>query len=562
MSTISGSGSGSSNKAYNAEVVKKNNEKRAAEKENDMVAHHRQELKTLAESYNNKLEQLKEMHGKEMAQIKAELSNMVQEKNRKHSQEVDDIRHIHRLQLEKMAKESDEKIGTMRYEREVEKQNMKNSQEREREYKDTRYEDTVKKNNEMFEEYASGVREELHKALEKQGERMDKAKQKEVKALTDDRDKRMNDSYNMNKHVTTEKNREIKKLQRHLHDQHNELTKDFLEKVKNEKVDHAKDIENRREVYKESLKDMRQRYTDALEEERDRTIDTNDGFRSSVEKRLGEKVRDLERRVTQAKEDHAKTEIDLKKKYDVEKRNLRNAFQHNVENFEQQRNEAVEQYKDVSQKDLKKAKKEFDQMHKVSTEYFKKQVDDLKNKKDEISTQKEEELRQQHDHMNMRMEQRVQGVKNAMQNANDKAKNYYDDSLVQLKDVYRENLGDLHENFTTEKNTITTNLRDNMRKSAMKSNQQLINVRNSYDTKVQAMTEMNERKLRTLKWEHDRLLKEQTKEAKINLDMKDVQYNSKISQMQEEHVKQIDNLNKKHQEEIGRLITTTTKRTT
>ncbi len=557
MSTISGSGS--NNKAYN-ESVRKNNTEKRVEKENEMIANHRQELKNLAENYNNKLEQLKELHGREMAQMKAELSNMVQEKNRKHSQEVEDVRHIHRLQLEKIAKENDEKISSLRYENEVEKANMKNAQVRERDYKDTRYQDAERKHSEMFEEYSTGVREELHNALEKQNERMEKAKQKEVRALTEDRDRRMNDSYNMNKHVNTEKNREIKKLQRQLHDQHNELTEDFLEKVKNEKINHAQDIENRREVYKESLGEMRQRYTDALEEERDRAIGSNDGFRSSVEKRLGEKVRGLERRVTQAKEDHARTEIELKKKYEVEKRNLRNAFQHNVEDFEQQRNSAVEQYKEVSQKDLRKAQKEYDQMHKVSTEYFKKQVDELKNKKDEIATQKEEELRQQHDHMNMRMEQRVQGVKNAMQNANDKAKNYYEDSIVQVKDVYRENLNDLHQNFSTEKNTITTNLRENMRKSAMKSNQQLINVRNSYDTKVQGMTENNERKLRSLKWEHERLMKEQIKEAKNSLEMKDVQYGSKISQMQEEHNKQIDNLNKKHQEEIGRLITTTAKR--
>ncbi|OQW48601.1 MAG: hypothetical protein A4S09_04170 [Proteobacteria bacterium SG_bin7] len=559
MSTISGSGSGSNNKAYN-ESVRKNSAEKRVEKESELIANHRQELKNLAENYNSKIEQLKELHGREMAQMKAELSNVVQEKNRKHSQEIEDVRSIHRQQLEKIAKENDERIHALRYENEVEKTNMRNAQARERDYKDTRYQDAEKRHSEMFNEYASGMREELHNALEKQNERMEKAKQKEVKALTDDRDRRMNDSYNLNKHVTAEKNREIKKLQRQIHDQHDELTDDFLEKVKNEKISHAKDIENRREVYKESLGEMRQRYSDALEEERDRAMSSNDGFRSSVEKRLSEKVRGLERRVTQAKEDHARTEIELKKKYDIEKRNLRNAFQHNVEDFEQQRNNAVEQYKEVSQTDLRKAKKEYDQMHKISTEYFKKQVDDLKNKKDEIATQKDEEIRQQHDHLNTRMEQRVQGVKNAMQNANDKAKNYYEDSLVQLKDVYRENLNDLHSNFRAEKNTITTNLRDNMRKSAMKSNQQLINVRNAYDTKVQSITEDNERKLRNLKWEHERLMKEQIKEAKNNLEMKDVQYGSKIAQMQEEHIKQIDNLNKKHQEEIGRLITTTTKR--
>lgn len=561
MSTISGSGSGSgSNKSnYTNELTRKNNERRV-QQENDKIAQHRRELKKLAESYNEKLQLLKEQHGKEMDAMKDELSRIVDEKNRKHSQEVDDIRHLHRMQLEKTAKENGEKVSSIRYEHELQKKQMKDASQRERDYKDTRYEDILRQNNEHFENYSANIRKEMNKALEETNARNEQTRQKEVKALVEDRDRRINDSYNMNKHVTQQKNREIKTLQRRIHDQHAELTDDFLEKVKNEQFAHSKDIENRREVYKNSIEEMRQRYSDALDEERSRNIDNNDGFRSSVEKRLGEKVRDLERRINQAQQDHARTEIDLKKQYEVEKRNLRNSFQLNVDNFEQQRNEAVVEYKELSQKDLQRAKKEYDQMHKVSTDYFKKQIDDLKNKKDEISTQKEDELRQQHDHMSARMEQRVKGVRNAMQNEKNKAQNYYDDSLSQIKEVYKENLSEIHDNFTNEKNTITTNLRDSMRKSAMKSNEQLLNVRNAFDTKTQKASEETERKLRSLKWEHERLMKEQIKESKNNLEMKDIQYNSKITQMQEEHKKQVDNINKKHQDEISRLITSTTKR--
>jgi len=233
---------------------------------------------------------------------------------------------------------------------------------------------------------------------------------------------------------------------------------------------------------------------------------------------------------------------------------LRNAFQLNVEDFEKQRDESVDLYKEVAHKDVLKSKKEFDKLLKMSNTYHRGEINSTKSRSDETIEQKKEEYAHMKDHLTQRMNKRVATVQTGLQLENKKSQDYYNDSLEQMKMEQSDSLTDVREKLTNDKKEVVGHLRQSLRKNAMKSNEQLIGTKLELEKKLQGIADDNERRLRSLKWESDRILKEQAKESKMSLEMKEQQYKSKIVQMQDEYKKNVDVMNKNHQDEVTKLI--------
>ncbi len=549
MSSVSSS---SDKKAY-SESVKKNPNKKT-QQQNEVTAKHRKEIKGLAQKYSAEMEALKNRHQQEMTQLKARANESMSRRDKKNNEEISEIRNVHRQQVEKSARENEERIEVMKDQYETQNEKLKKSAERQLENKDKNLQNISAENSKRFEEYSENMREGMQKGLDSQREKIEDKYVKQAKILIDDRDLQMENAQDANRRMRIDKDAEIARLQQLKRDQKENLAEDYMAKVNQERKIHASDIENRREVYKGSVDQLRERYREALDKEKIENAENQGGFKRGVEGRLSEQVRNLERRVNQMKSDHAATEIELKKSYDKQKQNLKNAFQLNVEDFEKQRDESVDLYKEVAHKDVLKSKKEFDKTLKMSNTYYKGELNNLKARAEETNEQKTEEYNRMKDHLTQRMDKRVATVQTGLQMENKKSQDFYNDSLEQMKVVQNDTLMDVRETLNKEKKEVVSNLRENLRKNAMKSNDQLIGTKLELEKKLQNIADDNERRLRSLKWESDRMLKEQAKESKMSLEMKEQQYKSKIAQMQEEYKKNVDVMNKKHQDEVTKLI--------
>lgn len=549
MSSVSSS---SDKKAYN-ESVKKNQNKKVDEK-NEIAAKHRRELRNLSEKYAKEMEDLKNQHQQEVTNLKNRANESMNKRDKRNNEDISDLRSLHRQQLEKAAKENEARLDALRNQYEAENKNYKKSAEKQIESKEKTLEKITNENNKRFTEYSDTMREGMKQGLDNQREKIEAKYNKETKLLTDDRDTQLASAQEAYRNMRVDKNAEIARLDQLKRSQKEDLAEDYLVQVEAERSRHAEDIENRRNVYKESVDQLRERYRKSLEQEKVENAESQGGFKRGVEGRLGEQVKNLERKINQMKMDHAATEFELKKNYEKQKQNLKNAFQLNVEDFEKQRDNSVDMYKEVAHKDIEKARKDFDRTLKLNNNYFKGELENLKSRGEESNTQKNEEYNRMRDHLTSQMNKRVSVVTTGLQQENKKSRDYYNDSMEQMKVEQGETLASIREVHNKDKKEVIGNLRENLRKTSMKSNEELVSTKIELEKKLQSIADENERKLRALRWESDRLLKEQKKESKTTLEMKEQQYMNKISQMQEEYKKNIDAINKNHQNEVTKLI--------
>mgnify|MGYP001611631914 CR=1 FL=1 len=549
MSSVSSS---AEKKAY-SESAKKNSDKKT-EQQNNVTAKHRKEIKSLAQKYSEEMEELKGRHQQEMGQLKARANETLSKRDRKNIEDITDVRNVHRQQLEKTARENEERIDALKNQYQTENQKQKKSADRQLETKDKNFEGAAAETNKKFEEYSESMREGMKEGLDRQREKIENKYTKEAKLLIEGRDEQLQSAREANRRTRTEKDAQIARLEQIKREQKENLTNDYVVKVDEERKHHAADNENRREVYKESVDQLRERYRKALDTEKIENAENQGGFKRGVEGRLGEQVRNLERRVHQMKTDNAATEIELKKGYERQKQNLKTAFQLNVEDFEKQRNESVDLYKDVAHKDVLKAKKDFDRTLKMTNNYYKGELNSSKLRSDEVDDQNREEYARMKDHLSQRMEKRVATVQTGLQLENKKSQEYFNDSLEQMKEVQYDTIAEVRENLNRDKKDAVGHLRENLRKNSMKSNEQLIGTKLELEKKLQSIADDNERRMRSLKWESDRVLKEQAKQSKMSLEMKDQQYKTKMAQMQDEYKKNVDVINKNHQDEVTKLI--------
>jgi hypothetical protein len=550
MSSINSSDSSSNRQD---EVVRRNRED-YKQKESELVKKHQKEIRRLNETHYAEVEGLKESHTDQMQEMQQKSRENLSRRDMKYQREIENLRNLHRKQMSDLSEDAQSKVSFAEKESDNRiSQAERQFTERAAELNDSHLAESQQKEK-AFEENLQDLRETQKEAIESNRDKLNSKHEREMKTLVEggstDRAE-LNRAYR-NYRQNAEGRLKQQELQ-HMRDKER-ASDNFLGAMKNERIAESEVAENMRQGFRDSIQDVEEKYSNQRRKDMKNAAIADEELRHGVYGRINGKVRSLENDVRDLEAKNVRDRVSRDQAKAREMKNLKDAYQANVDDYKHQKEELLVQSRESNHDDIQELQGEHSQQMQNTTRQYlgRMQMENAKNREAITSLKNDFEARQEQ--TSTQADHRVKNVVDSVNEDKARMTKNYQTNFDLMRQQQSDEVKNLQMDHMQNKAEALERLKEQMRQRELQHQEKLTLLKGKYEKQI---AELNDR--RTVeKRTSDEYIKRQADDLKrshqMELETQQSQFRDKIAKLQEQHDVEMQTLNSRHEEQVDQLV--------
>ena len=521
------------------------------EKETDQAKSHSTEMKRMNESHQAELRELQETHNKQMESLKSKASDAISNRDMKYQQEIEDLRGMHQTQLRRQAGEAESRIQKTNQaaKNDIERTSMIKDQQKE--VMAQQYETQIEDGKKRFSQNAESSREMVQESIITQREKLDKAHKKEMDSVTIDRDRTRAQSQRNYDTMRKSKDAQIRDVEQAKRTEVDRLSQNHEATIRDERNNTQSNFSAMREDLQDGIQQNRARYEKALEKQAETSGSSSAAFKSSIGERINNRLNVEKAENNSLKNEITRQQTVLNRAKNREVQNTKNAMQANIEDLEKQRLGTVEASNEKSRSEISKmTKKSDDLMSRTNRFYQDKQVTD-RLKADDRHQQTKSGLEKRLEVSEMTADDRTNKLLSANAREEENLRGFFDKSTVAQRENYETSLRDLRDKNKRDQDTIFTNFSKQSTDREMKFQAKLTEVNSKFETQIQSIKDEQQKAMAAQAALSSKEKKTLTDQKNGEMQRQASQFENRIAKLEETHKREIDGINRRHEESIS-----------
>lgn len=552
MSSVGSSDSSNASRTQE-ETIRKTREA-ASTNESELVKKHQRELRRISEEHYAEVENLNKAHQAQMNDLRKTTGSDVSERDHKYQQEIEDLRGLYHKQLQDQANESQRRDEGLR------KANT-GDLNTEKAHAEQRFE-------KLNEDYGKGRIEQEHSF----GDALKENRETQKNTIEDNRDKLARQYELEAKSLKDERNMRVGGLQkgyddyrqsaearsrdqdlRHFQDQERSSA-NLLRAVQKERLGRRDSEEVLRDGFKDGLEQTRERFEKAASNEREAGHVSREQMKSTVGDRIENQVTRLEHDKEDLKDGNIRQELKMKQKQRREIADITDSYQKNMDNYKEQRDEAVRSSNDRTHKDVQKVRKELDGQA-VETNRFYRMEEAEQN---QIHRSAYDNLKGDFELRNEQSKSTAdKRVKNLYeQTAEDKARmsELQVENHTASQHSHQDDMKALRANLEADKQIAVNNLQERLQRQELQHSDRMSQVVAKYEKQLQTLKDQMTHEKKSGDDNLKRSVEEMQRQHKLSVDQMATQTRDRLRMVDAHHSEELRSVNKRNDEKMDQVI--------
>ena len=551
MSTVSGSEPGV--RASDTDLLRRT-QSEAQQRESDLVKKQMHNVRRLNEAHYGEIERLKENHRAQINELHDEVKGEISARDHHNLKEIEDLRALHRREMQRLAdessrRESAEKNALVNNDAAIRKQSEERLEKLSREYRD--------KANELSEHYDEGLkvaRDAQDTAVDRTRNQLESSRRSQTEDLRRDRDKKVAQISNEFSRYRgeTEKGRQADDI--HQIQTGHRASDELLHAVNKEREGRRAAEESLRQEYGDSLTETRDKFREAqLESDQKRSVIEND-FRDSVGKRIDGQVRRLENEKRELAEAGVNERIKSGGQNRGEIRAVREQAKKNIDNYREQRDEAVAQANERVRHDVGAVREDLGR--KLEERNHEALVDRAERQHDyERDVQKlRENYGSRGETVSSAADNRVRHILEKSNEERARLEARQSDETEMQQKLKRVEMRNLRESIEDDKSAAVGRVYEQMRRMESNHTEKTAQLISKYEKQVQALQDQIGRERKSNADDTKRLTEELVRVHKMEMDQLEAKGRARIREIATQHGEEVRTLNRRHDEKLDQVI--------
>lgn len=523
------------------------------ERESDQAKRHSQELKNITEAHRAELREIQELHNRQMEELKSKTQDAMSARDMRYQKEIGELREIQQSTLRRQAQEAENKSKQIDQALRGEIQRVGQTKEQQKQVMAGQYEDQLRQKDRQFEDLSNKARTDSQSANAEIKRKMNEAHEKEKQAIVADRTRQLEEATRDLENVRRVKDVQIGDLEREKRMQNARMSTMQEANMKEQSEYHKQSLEQARGSFDQAITKNRERYQEALQKQSDTNRGALDTFKEDVSDRINNRLTVGEAENQRLKNELARQQADLLRKKNREVQNVRDAMQGNIEQLENARRETVGEANKQAAEDIARAQKRNDDLMSRTNRFFQEKIVTDKMTANERYDKAQADFVQRKQHQEATSENRIAKLKNQNEREETMLRGYFDESSVAQRENFDLSLRELRERNKRDQDMIFKNFADQSMEREAKFQTKLTEVNAKYEKQIQEMRDTSQKSLKAAGIMADREKKQLLDQKNLELQRQASQYENKLAKVEETHRREMEQINRRHQESLENL---------
>lgn len=551
MSSVGSSDSSNPNRSD--EVVRRNRED-YRKNESEMVKKHKQELRRITEQHYQEMENLKNSHQRQMEDLQKQSTDAISKRDHKHQQSIEGMREMHIKQLKQTADENQRREESLRKSTtgDANQQKAQNDARFERLSEDFR--SNMSKQEAERKRFAQESREAQQTAIQQNRERLERAYESQLGAVKDERNEKVKHLQNQFTNYRENAEGRLKGQElRHMQDQ-DRASDTLLRTVGKERQARVDSEQILRDGFDDGMDTMKSRYEKAMKKERDAQSMVSRNLKSNAVDRIDNQVRRLEQEKADLKDANVRQALLLKHQQRQEINNIRDSWGKNIENFREQRDEAVRQSNQRNQKDVAEVRDELSKQITENNRFYRGKMDE----QGRIHRMAHENLvgdfEARTEHTQQSADHRVKTIVEKTEEEKQRLIKQQNENHVIGQRQRQDEVKAIRAELELEKQQAINRMHDQIRKQEVQHVERMNQVVAKYEKQLQSLQDQVLKERKTGEENLKRTVDELQRAHKISLDQVESKNRDKLRQMTNSQTEEIRSVNRRHEEKLDQVL--------
>ncbi len=523
------------------------------QKESESVKKHKLEMKRLADAHQAEVDKLRQAHDKEMQNIRGLSVEAINKRDMKYQKQIEDLRSLHGQQLKKLAQETETRSKTNDSSKDQEIARVKLTAEQQKDQAVGNVSEELHKKEKAYQQLVEDTREGQATALERQRDRIEKARGQEKEIILNERNQEVARKDTDFFKYRNEAERKLNETEESKMRQRDKLSNLLHETVAEEQASHQLQQDLQREAFKAGMEKNRERYDKALAKNSQSLESARSTLEGSVNKRLDDKVESLESRVNRLKAEKSLERIALEGQKKRELESVKGSYAKQFDLVEQQKRDFVE---DVNQK----TSRDFDRLNKKNQEIMHKQnsfyqdklgIDELRS--ETRYSQQKVDSESKHNRAVGSANRRYDQMKNVKDIEAEKLRNFFEQNSQAMRENFEDSLRELRLQNKKEQETIFSTTSQRSSETEQVFQNKINDIAVTYEKRIAELEAKHQADMKDIQGQSERRLKEQSKKDQSEFASQNAQLSYRLSKQNEIHQRELDELRRSHKEALAQV---------
>lgn len=526
------------------------------QREAENIKKQKAEMRKMTETHQSEVLALRDSHDKQLAELKEKAKDALTRRDMEYQRDVNEMRGIHREQLRRAAQESEDKSTRVEETLKGELARSQAIDERQKAQLRESFETEIRNRDNHLEAKSKESREEIAKGLDANRRRLNAAHEKEKDAIVKDRDRRLENAQMGYDELRKVKDSTIANERAQREMQVERLGRNFQSQIRNNHEDNAARQDIQREAFGMGLKESRERYKKALDKNAKAMEDARGDLTETVNGRMNRKIAVLEDELSDAQRVRDREKASLEAKKSLEVRNLRDAFQKNVDEYERQ-NKGLRQESNLERaQEIKRVNEQNAEALIASNRFYQEKIglDDVRNEERFSKSKSDFEAKLQN--MEASSGSRFEKLKNFNSLEQEKMRAYFDQATASMRENFETTLREMRMRQKAEQDQLFAGFAKQNREVEEKNQGRLQDLTMRYEKQIADMSMKHQKAIKEERELAARQFKEQERKFTGEMATQNSQLEYRIAKNEDSHKRELDDMKRKHQESLANIIKT------
>lgn len=543
--------SGSERNRHTEEL--RNSREEYESRETEQAKRHRREMRKLNEQHVQEIQELKDRFDQQLSQLRKKSSESLSERDQENQAKIQQLRDMYTEQIKKRSIDNEARrqaaeaafASTLEKERaitEEQKASLKNTFDAEIKNRESIYQNTEKAN-----------KEKLQQSIADRTTKLNEKHAKEMKATTEDRDRRVSQMQRDIESTQSTLKNELKDQQRVSRNRLDQVENNWMTVTREKSKEYDTILQSRDQLLQASREKSKKKYDEALRAKLAQLDEAHQSLKDQASERIDREVRVAENDKRRIQNDRILENITNRRLRDLEMSNLQDQYEDRFKSLYTEKEQVQQIANDRSREKIVQVQ---DRMDKLMQNVNR----DNKLKIALSETQHKEDRAQQQSLHGAQMEQlrnstdnRVNKIMQLTAKTTRDQQQFHDKNLEQMRGIYQENLVGQREKQIEDLKTQYLRM-DARMKEASKAQKEKIDVLTSgFQERLEGTINRYESELEKQDKSYQLKMTQREKAHKMELESQGMKFGTKMAQMQEAHDKDIERLEKRHLEQMASL---------
>lgn len=549
MSSVGSSDSGN----RQDEVIRRNRED-AVNSEAELVKKQKAELRRTNEKHYAEVEKLKKAHAAQMENLHRASQDAISERDHRYLQEVNDLKGMHRKALEQSAKESNRREEALRKATDGDAENTKMRNDLRFEKLNKDYNSKLTAAQRAQEEALAASRDAQIAAIDENRDKLEKAYDKQLGAVKAERDEKVHSLQSQFAEYRENSEGRIKSQElRHIQDQ--QRSSDALVRTARKERTASQDKEQLlRDGFRDGLETQRERYDKAMKNQAAAQSLVSDRLKTNAIDRINDQVRRLENEKEDLKEAKVRDQLLGKQARDEEIRHVKDAYGKNIENYREQRDQAVRESNERTARDVASVRDDLSKQMSDNSRFFRNRLNENTQIHTTAYRNATADFEARTQQQQMFADQRVKNIFDATQEEKTRLIKRQQEEHAMSQQTRADDIKAVHNQLETEKQEAILRMQELIRKQEVAHTEKMTQLVAKYEKQITALKDQVVKEKRNGEENLRRTVDEMTRAHKVSLDQLDSKNRDKMRQLSAAQSEELRSVNKRHEEKLDQVL--------